>query len=111
MSFPFHIIPIPGRRQVHVHTVHTIGPVGPNGTQQFPKLTDCELICILNPLIHTKIMCNYAKTSSDEQNARNILANLKPIVQCATEILCQIEHEHGYCSCECLGAMMRNQSA
>ena len=109
MSFPFPpgFIPVPGSH----HVIHFVGPPGANGTQQFPKLTDCDLVGILNPLIVEHIINKYCTKHGKDKNAKCILANLKPIVKCAKEIFYKIEKEHGYCSCECIGAMQRNQAA
>ena len=101
--------PLPGTR--HVHIIHTVGPVGKNGTQQFPKLTDSELVAIIRPLVQTKIIKVYCVKGGESQNARNILANLRKILRCAKEIFMQVEREHGYCSCECLCAIQRIQVA
>ena len=101
----------PGTHQIHIHTVHSVGPPGANGTQQFPKLTDTELMCILRPLIREKIIDKYYTGGSKERNAQIILANLKDIVACTEEIFCCVEKEHGYCSCECLRAIHHNQVA
>ena len=109
MSFrlPPGFIPVPGSH----HVIHIVGPPGANGTQQFPKLSDCDLVCILNPLIVEHIINKYCKKDGKDKNARCILANLRPIVKCATAIFKKIEEEHGSCSCECIGAMQRNQAA
>jgi hypothetical protein len=99
---------IPG--SVRVVHYHTVGPTGPNGTQQFPKLTDCELVRILMPLINEKIISVYCNQGGKAKNAQNILANLKPAAECAKGILRRVEAERGYCSCECLRAMHHHQA-
>lgn len=117
MSFPFPFgvvptaIPVPGSHVIHIHHTHTVGPYGANGTQQFPKLTDRELISILKPLIHGSIIDVYCTKGGKTQNAQNILTNLQPIVECTKKIFQKVKAEHGYCSCECIGAMQRNQAA
>lgn len=95
-------VPLPGAS--HHVVFHTVGPSGPNGTQQFPKLSDCELYDILHPMIHHKITCVYAIKESDVLNAQNMLANMEVIVNISIEILSKVEKERGYCSCECLRA-------
>ena len=105
MNFARH----PGGHVVYVH--HTVGPVGHNGTQQFPKLTDCELIRIMSTPILEHIVKVYCTKEDKPLNAQNILSHLKEIVECSKSILCAMERQHGYCSCECLGAMRRNQEA
>jgi len=92
----------PGTHQV---VYHAVGPSGPNGTQQFPKLSDCDLVEILYPMISNKIMHVYANKGSKELNAQNILANINCIVLTAKDILLNVEKAHGYCSCECLRAL------
>lgn len=104
-----HLIPFPARHVV-THVLHTVGPSGSNGTQQFPKLTDWELVCIMKPMIEEKILKVFGTKQSKEENAQNMLVNLKKIAKCAKGILCQIECDHGYCSCECLRALMHNQT-
>lgn len=99
----------PGGRVVHVH--HIVGPPGANGTQQFPKLTDYDLVRILNPLIVKNIIDVYCNEGGKERKAQCILANLKPIVEYAKGMFCKIETKHGYCSCECVAAIQRNQAA
>jgi hypothetical protein len=103
------IIP-PGTYQHHIYT-HRVGPTGANGTQVFPKLTDNELMCILRPLIHKKIIDKYCTGGSKEKNAQIILANLTAIVPCTEDIFCCVKKEYGYCSCECLRAIHHNQVA
>ncbi len=109
MNYGF--IPTPGSHVIHVHHMHTVGPVGHNGTQQFPKLTDCELVQILMPPIRDKIKNVYCIKGDEPLNAQNILSNLKPIVECCKSIFCEVEARHGYCSCECLGAIQRTHMA
>lgn len=110
MSFPFPpgFIPPPGTHYI-VH--HHVGPPGANGTQQFPKLTDYELVSIIRPLIVEHIINKFCNEGGKDNNAQSILANLQPIVKIAKIIFCKIEAEHGYCSCECVAAMQRNQAA
>lgn len=98
-----------GQYGLKVH--HIVGPPGANGTQQFPKLTDYDLICILKPLINEKIINIYCNEGGKERKAQSILANLKPIAEYAKDMFRKIEAEHGYCSCECVAAMQRNQAA
>ena len=93
-----------------VHHYHYVGPSGANGTQQFPKLTDCELCCILKPHIQKSILCVYANKSTEAQSAQNMLAHLVQIVKSGTDIFETIEKQHGYCSCECIGALHRVQA-
>ena len=104
-------IPTPGSQVIHVHHIHTVGPVGRNGTQQFPQLTDCQLVQILMPPIREKIINVYCIKGDKPLNAQNILSNLKPIVECCKSIFCEVRARHGYCSCECLGAIQRTQMA
>ena len=103
------LTPIPAHHVVHV--IHAVGPTGSNGTQQYPKLTDWQLVSIMKPMIEDKILNVYGTKQSNEENAQNMLANLKKIAECAMCILCKIERDHGYCSCECLRALMHNQTA
>ena len=110
MAQVVHLIPAPHPGGHVVLHLHHAGPTGPNGTQQFPKLTDCELCCLLKPLIEEHILRVYAKTSN-AQSAQNLLANLHPITKQAITIFTEIEKKHGYCSCECVGAMRRVQAA
>ena len=93
-----------------VHHIHYVGPSGANGTQQFPKLTDCELCCLLKPLIQESILCVYANQPTEAQSAQNMLAHLLDIVKSGLEIFKKIEKERGYCSSECIGALMRVQA-
>jgi hypothetical protein len=93
-----------------VHHIHYVGPSGANGTQQFPKLTDCELCSLLKPLLQKSILCVYAVQSTEAKSAQNMLAHLLPIVKSGMEIFTQIEKQHGYCSSECIGAMQRVQT-
>jgi hypothetical protein len=99
----------PGARQILIHTMHSVGPPGANGTQQFPKMTDPELVAILKPLIRDTINVKYCCSSNSLSDAQNVLANLRPIVECCKKIFCKVETEHGYCSCECLRALQRHQ--
>ena len=69
-----------------VHHIHYVGPSGANGTQQFPKLTDCELCCLLKPLIQESILCVYANQPTEAQSAQNMLAHLLDIVKSGLEI-------------------------
>jgi hypothetical protein len=103
--------PTPGNHVVCVHTVHTVGPIGRNVTQQFPQLTDCQLVQILMPPIREKIINVYCIKGDKPLNAQYILSNLKPIVECSKSIFCEVRARHGYCSCECLGAIQRTQMA
>ena len=100
--------PVPGS---HIVVHHIVGPRGANGTQQFPKLTDYDLVCILKPFITEHIINVYCKEGGKNKNAQCILANLKPIAKCAKVMFCNVEAEHGYCSCECVAAIQRNQAA
>ena len=93
-------------KHIHIYHTHQPGVIGPNGTQQFPKLTDCELACIICREIHEKIKKVYCCKETSCENAHNILANLKNAMEIAKDILTQIEKERGYCSCECLRAYM-----
>jgi hypothetical protein len=54
----------PGTHQV---VYHAVGPSGPNGTQQFPKLSDCDLVEILYPMISNKIMHVYANNEINQK--------------------------------------------
>ena len=108
MTDLLHLIQPGGHVVLHLH--HT-GPEGGNGTQQFPKLTDCELCSLLKPMIEESILCVYAMKPTEALGAQNLMANLHPIVKIALTIFARIERQHGYCSCECVGAMHRVQEA